>query len=406
MGVDERETEVLVVGAGPVGLFAALWLSERDLRVRVIDCYRRASLHSYALALHPGTLRMLDELGIADRLIERGQRIDRVVVHRLGNEPSEIDLAPIGGSFPFALVVPQTLLEGVLEQRLAEHGVDVDWHHQLMSVREKDDWVVSRIGCIAEDADDVELETVRSAFMVAADGYDSFVRRALGISTTPVGPPLSFGLLETRSTLEPRDRMHLVFGGRRTDVHWPVPPDRGRWTLDFTSGGDPSVDGLRRLIRERAPWYPQEREPVEWTTTICFQRQLADRFGQDRIWFAGDSARFGSPIGVQPMNVGLREGRDLARRMADILRAGRSLNLLHIYNEERRREWKGLLGITDRLEREKNTVWSHAQVARLVPSLPASGRDLNRLLEQTGFKLRTRHRAAAIDPALRHQLEL
>lgn len=401
----ENKVEVLVVGAGPVGLFAALWLSERGVQARIIDNYQRASLHSYALALHPATLRMLDELGIAEKLIERGQRLGHVVVHRLGNEPNEIDFAAVGDPFPFALVVPQTLLEGVLESRLADNGVNVDWRHQLMSFRESDGTVISRVGRVTENGDDMQLERVASSFLIAADGYNSFTRRALEINLTPVGPPLNFGLLETRCALETRDRVHLVFGARTTDVYWPVPPDRGRWSVQYERGEDTSADSLRSRIHERAPWYPKEREPLEWTTTVSFQRRLAERFGHDRIWLAGDSARFGSPIGVQPMNVGLREARDLARRMADILREGGSDNLLHVYNTERRREWNTLLGIKDRLERGNSSSWSHAQVARLVPSLPASGRDLNRLLEQVGFRLRWKRTMAKLDPALLRDLE-
>ena len=388
----DHNYEVLVVGAGPVGLFAALELSERGVRVRIVDSYQRTALHSYALALHPQTLRMLDELGVAETLIERGQRIDHIVVHRFGEDPVEIDFSAVNGTFPFALVAPQNLFEGVLEKRLEDNGVRVDWHHQVMSLHEIGGNVISRVGRISQDGADITLGRVASSFLIATDGYDSFVRRALRIELSPVGVPLRFGLLETRSGLESRDRMHLVLGTGTDDVYWPVPPDLGRWSVQLNDGEGSDVDSLRRRIRERAPWYPYEQEPVEWTTTVSFQPRLAQRFGRGRIWMAGDSAHFTSPIGVQSMNVGLREAHDLARRIAGILRNGRSHDLLRFYNEERRREWSMLLGLKSRLRRNGSSLWSAEWAARLVRTLPASGADLNRLLDQVGFRLSwTRH---------------
>src|SRR5262245_17789781 len=73
-----REPEILIVGAGPVGLLAALLLDRREVRVAIIDQDRRTSQHSYALAIHPGTLRLLDEAGLADPLVERGRTLTRI----------------------------------------------------------------------------------------------------------------------------------------------------------------------------------------------------------------------------------------------------------------------------------------------------------------------------------------
>jgi len=124
---------VLVVGAGPVGLFAALCLSERGLRVRIFDKYARTALHSYALALHPHSLRMLDEFQVVQPLLDRGQRLERVAIHHDDGPATEIDLTRVGGAHPYALALPQLLLEAALERRLEDNGVQVEWNRQVLT---------------------------------------------------------------------------------------------------------------------------------------------------------------------------------------------------------------------------------------------------------------------------------
>ena len=392
-----QDTEVLVLGAGPVGMFSALWLSERGIRVTIVDKYQRAALHSYAVALHPRTLRMLDEFGLADPLVEHGHPLKRIVIHENETRVAEIELAGLGGSFPMVLTLPQPLLEGALEKRLAENGVQVLWGHQLLTFDDDQDVVTALVGRMPSDGDPsdpnalptVSTFRIRSSFLIAADGRDSLGRRTLGVECTNVGSPIHYGLLEFQSTLQSPEQMSLVIRDESTDVLWPIDADRGRWSVQLQDPSrPPDAAGLKELIGRRAPWFETDFGTIDWFTTVSFQRGLAERFGRGRVWLAGDAAHYTSPIGVQSMNVGFYEAYDLARRMTDILRKGASLELLRYYNEERSREWKMLLGITNRLRTRPDTpAWAHRLALRLVPSLPASGRDLNALLEQVGLRL-------------------
>jgi len=337
---------------------------------------------------------LLGGLGLADDLIDVGNRVDRIALHRENAAVEELDLAAVGGDFPHALVVPQTLLEGLLEKRLEQSGSRVEWRHQLMSLTQEEhgDHVSAQIARIGDDPKDVALERVESDFVILADGYNSFGRRALGIEVVPVNGAMRYGLLETSTRMEPRNCAHLVLGSTTSDVFWPLPEDLGRWSIQLEPDEEADSDRLREQMHARAAWFPQEREPVEWTTMVDFQPRLARRFGRGRIWMVGDCARFTSPIGVQSMNVGMREAHDLTRRMAEILGDRGSQELLPIYNEERRREWSMLLGLKDRLRKHGETEWSREWASRLIPTLPASGKDLNRLLEQVGYRLHwTRH---------------
>jgi len=98
--------------------------------VRILDKHWRTGAHSYALALHPRSLELLEPLGLVPALLEQGLRVDRVVFWDGGERRAEISLAALGGSYPFALVVAQSVLEGELESRLADAKVRVQWNHR------------------------------------------------------------------------------------------------------------------------------------------------------------------------------------------------------------------------------------------------------------------------------------
>src|SRR5579864_5127761 len=116
--VRHPDPEVLVVGAGPVGLVATLFLQKHGLRVAIIDTHQRTSQYSYALALHPRTLRALDEAGVGKKLIEAGRKITKVAYYEGGERRAEIDYAKLSSTHPWLLVVRQSVLERTVEEAL------------------------------------------------------------------------------------------------------------------------------------------------------------------------------------------------------------------------------------------------------------------------------------------------
>src|SRR5687768_182335 len=112
------DPEVLVVGAGPVGLVAALFLQQHGVRVEIIDMHQRTTQHSYALAIHPRTLRMLDEAGLSDELIAAGRKLTKVAYYEGRERRAEIDYSRLGSRHPYLLLVRQSLLERAAEQAL------------------------------------------------------------------------------------------------------------------------------------------------------------------------------------------------------------------------------------------------------------------------------------------------
>ena len=104
------DPEVLVVGAGPVGLVATLFLQQHGVRVEIVDSHQRTTQHSYALAIHPRTLGILDEAGLADELIGAGRKLTKVAYYEGRERRAEIDYSALASKHPYLLVVRQSLL--------------------------------------------------------------------------------------------------------------------------------------------------------------------------------------------------------------------------------------------------------------------------------------------------------
>ena len=123
---------------------------------------------------------------------------------------------------------------------------------------------------------------------------------------------------------------------------------------------------------------------------VRFERRLAATFGSHHIWLAGDAAHLAGPVGVQSMNIGLREAVDLAGTMHDLLRDGASQEQLNDYNAKRLAEWRLMLGSGGSLKpKEKTDPWVSGIADRLLPCLPASGDDLIRLAQQLHLEMPT-----------------
>ena len=139
-------TEVLVVGAGPSGLFTALLLAEAGVHVTIIDREPRPATHSYACGLHPRSLKLLDQLGLLGGILKQAHRIHKVSFYspKAGRQ-AEVSLAALPVEFPFVLVFPQDALELLVAKRLAELGSPVLWHHRLASLEPGPDGVRAEV---------------------------------------------------------------------------------------------------------------------------------------------------------------------------------------------------------------------------------------------------------------------
>ncbi len=412
-----RQVDVLVAGAGPTGLLAALSLAEAGLSVELVDEEWRPAGHSYALALHPRSLGLLDQLGVLKDAMAEGRKLPSLTIS--GQEetgPQLVRCVVSDERFPFLLALPQSTLERLLSERLAKQGVRVRWSHRVAALDARGDHVAATVQRLEKESSGyavahsewaiAETIPVRARFVIGADGHRSLVRKALGTTFEETGASQAFAIFECDAP-GAGDEMQLVMGSLAISVLWPLPGQRARWSLEITAPDVSAADRYksrlttmlgeryfpyldetqtRDLLRERAPWFEKAAGRLGWSVEVRFERRLAACFGAGRIWLAGDAAHLTGPVGMQSMNSGLAEAGDLAARIARIHSGRGGLDLLTSYGIERREQWEFLLGLRGRLRPTPSAPLVVARNAsRLLPCLPATGDEMALYADQLGL---------------------
>jgi 2-polyprenyl-6-methoxyphenol hydroxylase-like FAD-dependent oxidoreductase len=387
-----EKTQLLVVGAGPVGLFAGLCAVRRGLDVSVLERNFRGSDHGHASILHPSSLRLLAEHGLSADLLGAGRVIDAIDLHVDGALVKSLSLP-----MP-ALTIAQSAFEELLLKALRSYGVEVRAPYSAVSFERRRGGVrthVQRREPLGSPARYDEWETVESAsvdatFVIGADGYDSSVRAALGADNLDVAGTELFAMFEGPDP-NAGHTFDLAFGAGLASLAMPLPKQRSRWGFQLFSALDaaPSPSQLRALSHARMPWRRDVPDQVEWSTVTHFERRLARTFGEDGVWLAGDAAHITSPLGGQSMNGGLSEVHDLVERMADCLVQGKPAAILEQLGRAREREWAKLLGFGVQFEHPADApAWLREHARRIIAALPVSGLDLQHQMRALGVAIR------------------
>lgn len=429
---DKPTPDVLVVGAGPVGLYAALSLSKLDVPVQIVDTGMWPCAHSYALALHPQSLRLMQEHGLLDDVLERAYPVRRIGLYEGPVRKAEIKLGKEGDPTSRVAVLPQDALEGLLERALEKKGVAVQWRHEAAGLvdrgpnvsglihkyeKESGGYVVSHTEWVVAKTTPIEVP-----FVLGADGYNSGVRRSAGIDFPEVAPPLHFAVFEFYTDFDMEDELRVVFSDDTINVLWPLPDGYCRWGFQLRKYTDPVVDrwadyrktygmpserrkdrlflsgagespvledsNLEMFLHERARWFNGSIDDVRWRTLVRFEKRLATSFGSNRMWLAGDAAHLTAPIGVQSSNLGLLEAQDLTCAMKRVLKDGAPLGTLTSVGDRWMQIWRQLQGLDGGLHptaEADSFLRDHAD--QLTSCLPAYGASLDHLASQIGLEL-------------------
>lgn len=392
---DERVMQLLVVGAGPVGLFTTLCAARRGLEVRLIDQAYHGYSRGHATLLHAHSLGLLEEFGVRDKLEQLGTPIDRVNISVAREHVATLALPKP------ALALPQTMLEEVLLEALRKEGVEVKVPYQATSISQQSG--KARVGVIRRELvrlgspahysewEPVESFSWQAEFVIGADGYLSGVRAALGLEAVEVNGAETFAIFEFPSAIPQSSALELSFDGGLGSTLLSLPRGRVRAAFRVNHGFDEvqDIEHLRALVKERMPNYQGVGESIDWGMMTHFERRIVRRLGGGRVWLAGDAAHITSPFGGQSLNAGLREGYEYVERIARAKDPSEAVSSLNAFADSQTREWFRLLGVNVSFELLPHArPWVKEYARSLVPALPATMPELDELLNVLGVAIR------------------
>jgi 2-polyprenyl-6-methoxyphenol hydroxylase-like FAD-dependent oxidoreductase len=345
------DTDVLIVGAGPVGLFLANECARRGLRWRIVEARSTQSAHSKALAIFPRTLEIFDMAGVVRPFLEAANRVTSVSVITHGRTLAHMRFAPEESPYSFIAMVPQDVTERLLVEQLRRRGGAVEYETSFVSAALRDDYV-----SVTLDRKGRRTE-LNAAFVVGCDGAHSAVRHLLNLPFEGARYDSLFMLadIQTNETL-PADELQLCPSESGPVAIFPMSATRRRIvaTIEHAEEEAPSLELVREILKQRAP-AGIEAQALYWSSFFNIHHRQVAQLRVGRMFIAGDAAHIHSPFGGQGMNTGLQDVWNLVWKL-DLVLHGRGNNrLLDSYSAERRPVIKHVIETTDILTRVMGT---------------------------------------------------
>jgi 2-polyprenyl-6-methoxyphenol hydroxylase-like FAD-dependent oxidoreductase len=349
--------DVLVVGAGPVGLVMAAELIRHGARVRIIDKATAPLIYCRAIGITPRTLEVFEDMGIVRSIIDAGLWLEGVRIEVKGavsrTQQQDLSDLPYG-----SLGLPQPETERILAAHLSSMGVEVERGVGFVSLRQDEE------GAQAELArPDGTTEVVHAAYIVGCDGAHSTVRHALGIAFEGDAFPYPFMLGDVHADWPADSILPRGYALRAMVVHDDAPPDlfiaiplpeHGRYRVSMMADPSPEVgasDGVAhgiqadqpgvtlealQAVADRVMASPPKLSDLRWSSRFRISMRLAERYRVGRTFIAGDAAHIHPPTGGQGMNTGIQDAYNLAWKLGLVLTGKADARLLDSYEAERR----------------------------------------------------------------------
>lgn len=348
--MDNNHVPVLIVGAGPTGLMAAILLSQLNIPFRIIDNRASRTRTSNALGIQTRTLELLDDLNLIDRFLKHGQKVSGIAVDDGKKTIADLSTDDIDSPYPFLLIVPQNVTETLLDERLEELGHKVERPVKFLELDDMD----KQIKLNLENADG-QQETLHCDWLLACDGAHSSIRKELSVPFEGSNLPQQFLLADVQADSPFRnDRIDAIFSDQGILALFPINNHTLRLVADVSKSEQQdknqpvSLLELQKLATERTNGRLQIKES-SWSSRFWIHSKMVPTMRYASVFLLGDAAHIHSPAGGQGMNTGLQDAYNLVWKLAMVIKKQANTSLLESYHLERHPIAAGVLRDTSRM---------------------------------------------------------
>jgi 3-(3-hydroxy-phenyl)propionate hydroxylase len=335
--VTTTNTQVIVVGAGPVGTVAALKLAQMGLDVVLCEAGPDCAQDLRASTFHPPTLEMLDALGVVEPMLEYGLHAPVYQFReRQSGQVIEFDLSEISDRtrFPFRLQCEQYVMARMLAKTLEDHPkADVRFNHRALAFEQTDDGVELAVET------PYAVEKIRAKYLVAADGGNSIVRKWLGAEFEGFTYPEKFLCLSTKVELDQHFENLSYVNYISDPEEWLVllrTPNVWRILLPAPESEPDEVllsDENRDRVFTNLTGDPKTK--TEHRTIYRVHQRVAKRFDHGRVFLVGDAAHLNNPLGGFGMNSGVHDAWNLSEKINYCIQHGHDSAPFELFGRQR-----------------------------------------------------------------------
>jgi 2-polyprenyl-6-methoxyphenol hydroxylase-like FAD-dependent oxidoreductase len=342
-----KSCDVLIVGAGPVGMTLALELERFGLSCRIVDKTSAPTDKSKALVVWPRTLELFDRASIAEDLVAAGFWAKGATMYGNGKRLVHVNIHRHDTAFPLPLMIPQNETERVLNESLRGRGVRVEREVELVELKLPQDG-----GRKAEGGNEEQIistlrhadgreEVVTSSWLAGCDGAHSTVRKQLRIPFAGEFEPNDWMLADVHADgpIAP-DEISAYWHSQGVLIFFPMSPGRFRVIADLGKApgtdkpADPTLDNVQTLVDNRGPAGIRVHDPI-WLSGFRIHERKVNEYQKGRAFLCGDAAHIHSPAGGQGMNTGMQDAFNLAWKLALVHKGQAKPSLLASYTQER-----------------------------------------------------------------------
>ena len=350
-GMSDR---VLVVGAGPSGLTAALELSRLGIPVRIIDKLAAPLTTSRAVGVQARTLELLEQRGLSEEMVRLGNPATGGSVYGGGKRMVRLDFSRIESRYHYLLFISQAETERILSTAVEARGVTVERGVELVAVAQTG---------LLHDSTPVEavlrhpdgrLEEVKAPWLISAEGAHSTIRETLDLhfQGKTLDEQYALGDLYVDGEIAESD-FHIFSSEHGFMALFPLGHKRFRLMADHpmskpSKDTAPSLEELQAIYSQRSH-IPARFRDMGWSSWFVINSRMAKRMRIGRLLLGGDTTHIHSPAGAQGMNTGIQDMINLAWKLALVQNGEARPQLLDTYEQERVPVIRSVLTKTERL---------------------------------------------------------